>query len=557
MIILNYSAPTSTMRYIHNLKGNLIVIISALAFYLLHYRISPESNYNLCISSLTVICIGCLIPPSYTHLHNKCIIMHIIAMLTAIGVCWRAKLAFFWYWRASERVKLLQDIFTTHADVELLSMFLFLIAFPFIYYSTLYFWHLLFKLIRDSDIFNGIEKREYFIYATILLLFLLFSINAFSKSIAFYGVNKYDIIYTSDSMMVRRQIYISLLDPENDIRQPLFAVFSTPFIGLPYLLSILAGASLPIQAIFMNSVQILLLLVANFILTKSMRLSPSKRILFILLSSCTYTQLLFSVMMEQYVIAYFWLIICIYLICTNTRTSATFCFVAASGTLITSSLLLPYLSYCSSRKTIRDWLSINIKNAFSFLSVLFLFYRFDIIYNLVHRLSFLSRFADYRLSFTHKFFQFSSYLHNIFLAPNASAIGFGKGAQKFMAWRLNAITEVNPIGIIILFLIFMSALINRKDKSCIVSILWFSFSVLTLLGAGWGTRENGLILYSLYFGWPCVVLIFKLFENLEVHTKQKNLTCICCCACIFIMLLFNIPAIGHLLNFSFKYYPVK
>ena len=60
-------------------------------------------------------------------------------------------------------------------------------------------------------------------------------------------------------------------------------------------------------------------------------------------------------------------------------------------------------------------------------------------------------------------------------------------------------SDVNILGIIILILVLVSAIYNRHKYSSMLSIGWVGFSVIMLLGLGWGTVENGLILYALYF----------------------------------------------------------
>ena len=43
--------------------------------------------------------------------------------------------------------------------------------------------------------------------------------------------------------------YLSLTYVENDLRQPLFAIFAAPFAGVPYLLTQLFGASPTVLAV--------------------------------------------------------------------------------------------------------------------------------------------------------------------------------------------------------------------------------------------------------------------------------------------------------------------
>lgn len=57
-------------------------------------------------------------------------------------------------------------------------------------------------------------------------------------------------------------------------------------------------------------------------------------------------------------------------------------------------------------------------------------------------------------------------------------------------------------------------LLSRKERITKLSAVWLGFSFLLLGIVGWGTIDNGLMLYSLYFGWAFVCMIFRLIDRL-------------------------------------------
>jgi hypothetical protein len=80
-----------------------------------------------------------------------------------------------------------------------------------------------------------------------------------------------------------------------------------------------------------------------------------------------------------------------------------------------------------------------------------------------------------------------------------------------------------------------------------------SFLVLCLVG--WGTAENGLILYSLYFGWAYFCLAFLAVEKLfTAWPFGRNAVLSLAIAALAYV---NIPGIVDLIQFGIQYYPVN
>ena len=112
------------------------------------------------------------------------------------------------------------------------------------------------------------------------------------------------------------------------------------------------------------------------------------------------------------------------------------------------------------------------------------------------------------------------------------------------------------MGIAILLLVIVSAILNRDKKSSQLAAGWVAFSVVMLLGLGWGTKENGLILYTLYFGWAFLVLLFQLVEKIENKLNTKFLVQVFSIGCAVVLAVINIPAILEMVNFAITYFPV-
>ena len=106
-------------------------------------------------------------------------------------------------------------------------------------------------------------------------------------------------------------------------------------------------------------------------------------------------------------------------------------------------------------------------------------------------------------------------------------------------------------GIIILGLLIVSFIINRKEKIAQVSALWILYSFIILCLIGWGTKENGLILYSTYFAWAFYSLFILLIKKI---TKNKRAFSIIMIIIIGIMFIFTSKELINILKFALKYY---
>lgn len=92
--------------------------------------------------------------------------------------------------------------------------------------------------------------------------------------------------------------------------------------------------------------------------------------------------------------------------------------------------------------------------------------------------------------------------------------------------------------------------------SSLLAAGWIVLSIVMLLGLGWGTAENGLILYELYFGWAFLVLLFQLVEKIEDRLNVNFLVPVFSIGSAVILAVINIPAIMEMVYFAITYYPV-
>ena len=548
-------------EFVANLKRNWYFPISAMAFFCLNATLTLGYFVGLLIAFMTSLVVASQIPSLFNFAKRNCKWLHVVAIMTALGICWVGQSSFYADWNVSSKEQALEAMLPIPIDIPgVVSVLGAVVAIFFVYICVLVFWKEMTKIITDNGIFDNVNIPERIVYSILMIASLALVVISFAQTEAFYGTEyAYDIIYTSDSpLLVKYNAYLTLTHSQNDLRQPLFAVFAAPFIGIPYLLGKLFGASASVQAMLVNMVQVVMLFVANFMLAKMMKLNSVKRVCFMLLTSCTYTHLLFTLMMEQYIVIYFWLIFCLYLISEKQHPDRIALW-GAGGTLLTSMILLPFMSDNNPIRNTKEWFSDMVKFGLEFVAVMLVFCRFDVIFNLASSISSLGRFTGKTVTFADKFYQYTTFVSNCFVAPDAgvrtAAVQHSPSIPD-ISWQLNTATSINFIGIAILLFAIVSAVLNRDKRSSLLSAGWVAFSVVMLLGLGWGTKENGLILYALYFGWAFLVLLFQLVEKIEDSLNMKFLVPVFSIGCAATLAVINIPAIMEMVNFAITYFPV-
>ena len=541
-----------------NRKANFPFLVSALAYFCL----SMDNKIGYVLGVLVAMAIAWVAAGQMDSLwqqvkadSRKCKIFY---GLTAAGICFGAHSYFH-----RQTIKLMMPQFSLiFLAVGIVGA---VAAFWFIYVGVRWFWKSLAK--STEGMFRDLTKAEKWVIALLFAGLTLLVIFAFSQSEAFCGTEHlhqitqmeflYDVIYTSDTAALQHEnAFFALTHPQNDLRQPLFAIFAAPMLGIPYLLGRLVSGSETVHMILLNLPQLVMLLAANWMVAKAMDLTPGKRICYLILSSCMYSNLLFSVMMEQYIVAYFWLALAVYQICKKGRPD-TLVMYGAGGTLLTTMILMPTLSRKHPVKQFKDWFLEMVKWGLGFVGLMLVFARFDIFTNLLTRLSEYTGFTEdtavpFDLSFSGKLCQFTEFVKNCFAVPNA---GVSLTFKPFPSWQLENITALNWVGIGILVLCAISAIWNPKNTSSRAAAFWVVFSGIMLLILGWGTSENGLILYSLYFGWAYLTLLFQLVDKVGDVLKLKPLVYVCTAAASAGLLIVNIPAILKMIRFAIAYYP--
>ena len=408
------------------------------------------------------------------------------------------------------------------------------------------------KIINLFKTFNKLDKIILFILLIIGFgsTFIIYNkTNAFYNpqchvgNIKYYRI--YDVIYTSDSSYIfNENAYLNINMSENDIRQPFFGLFAMPFALIAYILSDLLFFIPNGYAVFLNTIQILVLGLTILMITKILKLYDKNKLIYLLFNFCTFPLIIFSFIMEQYIFALFYLILAIYAYYFQ-LSKINYLYIGSVGTLITSGIIFPLISKF---KSFSNWMKNVFKCFIAFCITVVLSGQLHLFINGKDGIHRLLGFSGKSLPLIDKLKQFLYFVQSLFIAATGKII---LDKQNPPVYHLANINYISIIGIIILILCFVSIILNRKNKLAIISFVWIIFSFILLCLVGWGTQENGLILYSLYFSWAYIVLIYLLINKIIKNDKYRILLMSFLC---IIMLIFNIPEFIKIIKFGIMYY---
>lgn len=418
----------------------------------------------------------------------------------------------------------------------------------FVYYLSKF----IFSFIKN-EYFNlsSMEKKLLLIvlfFSFILTTFIYNKTNVFYMPTNSGGVINYDVIYTTDTGSLNRlNAYANIGSAENDLRQPLFGVFALPFAVISEFISSFFKFIPHSYYIVFGVIQILLIMVSLIFIGRMLKLKGLDELLFILISMSTFSFILFSFVYEQYIISFFYLILTIYVWLFYKR-DVNYCYIGAVGTLLTSGIFL--ITITVEKITNFSKYIYNVFKCFiGFLIISILSGQFLIVFKLYKDFTNLMTFSGKSVLFFDRLKQFFYFVKTIFISP----VGIVEQIDGIYRYSLIKVDFVSRLGILIFLLCFVSFIINRKNIFAKISFFWVIFSFLILCVFGWGTQENGLILYSLYFFWAYISLIV-LFINKIIKSRFLKLGIYS--IIIIIMLYFNLSEFINIVRFGVSFYGI-
>lgn len=392
---------------------------------------------------------------------------------------------------------------------------------------------------------DKVEKR-YFLIAGLAAAVLIACVYSLTNAFTDAGI-PYDVVYTADSgMLLRDNTFFNINAFQNDIRQPLFGVFAMPFDIAARLLSKVLFFVPNAYVILLGILQAALLLFCFTVLARLLRLEGLKKALFLALVTVSYPTMLFLFTVEQYIFSLFWVILLVEAYCED-ASGRELKWVAATGSLLTSGALVFLLPY---KKSFRSVLIELLKAGGLLLAFLAVFGQLPLLYSAAASVRELMSFSGAGIGLGDRLLQFVNFVSTCAVSPLA---GIDTASYQHASYQLSPVGSINPTGVILLALAVAGFVLNHKSKLARVSFGWVIFSFALLGLVGWGTAENGLVLYTLYFSWAYLVLAFLALT--AITKKWKTAQSVVLSGIAATMLVFNAVSILQIILFGIRYYP--
>ena len=423
-------------------------------------------------------------------------------------------------------------------------------SFVAIYGVSVIFNYVLSNIVALIDII--IDKKHEInniVAIVVCVLYFLLIVWVYRNTTAFYGSGYNDVIYGSDSYtLTSSNVWLSLFQRQNDLRQPLYMLTAAPFMGIAYILGIILNCfSVNGLAIAYAFVQALLLVWSIWLLSRLISDNDIIRSLIILMLSVSYPAIVFSLCLEQYVSSFFWLIMAVAAVMYDQK-KADLMIIGASNGLLTSAFMIVW----KKAKSFIEWFQSAFKCGMLFLLALFAFGRADIFLNIKANLAEIFQYTGKKLTIVDKAYQYSKFVEDCFVGQPAVEKVHNSG---FLIWGSSESNTINVVGIIIIVLIIIAVIWNRNTLLCKISASWIGFSVLLLCVLGWGTSSNALFLYALYFSWAFWTPLFLSFQ--KIYNKGYKKSVIVILTCLFILMAkCNVAEFIRMLNFAVENYPL-
>jgi hypothetical protein len=355
-----------------------------------------------------------------------------------------------------------------------------------------------------------------------------------------------NVVYSADSEeYVLDDVYFNIGHSDNDLRQPLFALFALPFSLPAEVFSMLLPFIPNVSVWLLMSFQYALLCTTILLLAKLLKLNKFGFFLFFTYAAVSYPFMLFAFTVEQYTVPLFWLVLLLYNYCVKAGLDDRLLFTGAAGSMITSGVTLPF---ALKGKGAKQLLCEVFRLGLVFFSTVTLLGKLPYFLDIIGQLRHLLRFSGIGFSMTERFIQYSHFAQACFLAPNVTI----SDVSPF-SYQMAAAENLNMGGLALLLFVVLGFLLTRKELISKICAFWVVFSVVILVIVGWGVFENAMVLYSLYFNWAYLVLAYQAFKRLTGRFRLAcNLLAITICASMF---AYNTYEIFTLILFGIKYFP--
>lgn len=540
------------------IKKNWFLPFSAVCFLLLSAAWSLDSVINIIIAFVAFTIVAISVDDVIAMARPANIFSAIFFFLSAAGICLGGQFQKYGeerYYEVVSFVDIRDMAFPVPLPVKLIVM---AIGMFFAFLMVSVFWKKLVGIFKTSKLFDGVTKTEIIIYIAVFVMLMMPAILAFPRTQFVYGTDyDYDILYMADSpFLFKTNVWVTLTNIENDIRQPLFAVFAAPFCGISYFFTTLIPMPLYLKALLVLLPQVALLVFTEFIIARLLKLRQISRILTVVLLSFCFAPMLFAFMFEQYPVVVFYTVFLFYVF-DATRKTDDVLLAAAAGTCVTGGLFYLLFNESHPFKETKKWFSGLLRSIACFIGFILAFGRISIILGAFEKLlRLVTDFSSASLTPIQKIQRYTCMVQSFFIAPKSIPLKIIENGDAYPSWELTPDYSFSVIGIIIIAVAIAGFILTRKEFVTRIAGIWVLFSIFITVIVGWGMKENGLVLYTLYFGWAYFILVFKAFKFITDKINKPSLNYILLAAATCSIIYPNALMVLNIMHFGMRFYPV-
>lgn len=393
---------------------------------------------------------------------------------------------------------------------------------------------------RVKAFYKNMDKTERKIFYYIVLIGSFLGLSILLITDIFVGnVNSYNELLSFDiGWMVG--LKLNIFSGGSDFRHFLMTLAAYPFIIIPYILYLIFRNNLA-YGLALYFVQVILMAYCIIVLLRLLKIENKKsKILVAVFLSLSAGFLINMLCVEKFVISFFYIIATLNL-CEEDNDLKWLTLVGAIGMLSTNILLLPIVLFYK-KKNLKTIATELMSFVIIFIGVMITSGQLNLVFSKKSYLAIdFSSVGRADIGFFDKFIQAVSFLAYLFLCPNIRINERNEVAQATSQFNIFAV-----IGIVILILMIVSVVINRKDKLTRICAIWSAFTIFALLIVGWGSALDEMFIYSLVFGWSIICLIIKLIQKI----KNKKIKTIICLSLTILMIGWNIYELIRIVYYS-------
>ncbi len=398
---------------------------------------------------------------------------------------------------------------------------------------------------------DTIERR--FLFTTFGALSVLTIVLYLSTDIFYLpefgdSVVQYNVLFSNDTGdLLLSDVYSDINAPQNDLRHPLFAVFSLPFSMTAHFISEFLLFDRAGYPILMNIIQVFLFTASMVTVARMLKLSGSVKTLFLIAVTVSYPFLLNSLNMEQYVFSVFWLLMFIYFY-TEDLKGKEYLFIASTGSLLTSGYMFPLLT--KQGDSVKNKVISVFNGAVKTFAFITVFGQLPVFFRVFEQVNHLVGFSRTEVAATTKIVQFFDFVAWCFVAPKT---GIDALSETYISLEILPTDSLNIAGVALFAVAVIGFVLNHKNSFARICFAWVLFSIALLVIGGWGVDLNDLILYVGYFSWSFISLVYLFLDRVFKKTVYKISAMSVLILCL---LYFNINGIADIVGFGIEYYKV-